>query len=117
MYSAFQCNTLQHAATHCNILQHTPYLKLINPGDWPLVSDQVQIGGVLQCVAACCSMLQCVAACLSAFRCMYKCVYQHTHVPMCVHTCMCVCICVYIYEHAVRIEGSVEGGVEMRSYT
>jgi len=60
----------------------------------------------------CCSVLQCVAACLSAFGCMYK----YTHVPMCVHTCMCVCICVCIYEHAVRVEGSVEGEVEMKSF-
>ena len=52
-------NTLQHAATHCNTLQHTGRHM---GSDDPLAHfNQLLLQGVLQCVAMCCSVLQRVA--------------------------------------------------------
>jgi len=55
-------NTLQHAATHCNTLQHTHSNTLQHTATSPGCCR------VLQCVAVCCSVLHCVAACCSVLQ-------------------------------------------------
>jgi len=48
---AVWCNTLQHTATHCNTLQHTA-----TPSSYVQQMHLTVRGGVLQCVAVCCSV-------------------------------------------------------------
>jgi len=57
------CNTLQHTATHCNTLQHNKVCYTCGEHS----EDRTRIG-VLQRVAACCSMLQSIAASAHAIR-------------------------------------------------
>ena len=75
------CDTLQHAATHCNTLQHI-HITFVHVCMHLRISSHLRVTCVrcartrghrcIQClsmqyVAVCCSMLQCVAVCCSVF--------------------------------------------------
>ena len=54
-----------HTHTYTHIHTHTFTLNLL--------SSEMAAGGVLQCVAMCCSVLQCVAVCCSVLQCVAVC--------------------------------------------
>ena len=56
--------TLQHAATHCNTLQHAQN---------PLIPASFMCCSVLQCFAVYCSVVQCVAMCCNVLQCTAVC--------------------------------------------
>ena len=73
----FQCNTLQHTATHCTALQHTAThcntlqrtATHCNAG-YPAMQCVTVCCIVLQCVTVWCSMVQFLALCCSTLQCV-----------------------------------------------
>ena len=92
------CSVLQCVAVCCSVLQRhwdqtrvsqDPLTEKITPrlfgsqSEWvkyeirvsqdPLTAAASLYGGVLQCVAVCCSVLQCVTVCCSVLQCVAVC--------------------------------------------
>jgi len=70
------CNTLQHTATHDNILQHiAPWVYVLS-----------------SCILS-------RRPCVCAYMCVHTCVYIHVCTYMCVHTCVYIHVCSCMFVH------------------
>jgi len=104
---------MQHAATHCNTLQHTaigatPLFVAASNSRNEIVAMLLQAGSlkdvlcqvlfVLQCVAVCCSVLQCVAVCCNVLQAgsLKDVLCQVLFVLQCVAVCCSVLQCVAV---------------------
>jgi len=88
--SATRCNNLQHAATICNTLQQSAihcHIPAVNNELYKRVLQCFKkcnidsTSGMLQRIAACCSVLQCVTACSIVLQCVA--VRQRTQCSLC----------------------------------
>ena len=108
------CNTLQHAATHCNIKSEGSSQNLIKIlikihhfldenqiSHKPASSKFLHVRkliiivccSVLQRVAVCYSVLQCVAVCCSVLQCVAVCYSVLQCVAACCSVLQCVTVC------------------------
>jgi len=83
------CNTLQHTATHDNILQHiAPWVYVLSSC---ILSRR-------PCVCAYMCLLTRVYIHVCTYMCVHTCVYIHLCTYMCVHTWVCIYMCVHTSE-------------------
>ena len=111
--TATQCNTLQHAATHCitlhQIVAKKANLSLVSDRDMRNATiqdlrrklDKV-CRSFLQCVAVCCSALQCVEVCCSALQCLAVSCSVLQCLAVCCSVLQCVAVCCRFYTTSAR---------------
>jgi len=98
---------LQHAATHCNTLQHNAIgLRAARyTSTAPILQCTAMCSSALQCVTVCCGAVQCIAMWRSELQCVQngamwcsvvQCVQVHCSVLQCVAACCSVLQCVAV---------------------